>query len=241
MVLGAFGLAGCGRGSADRGPGDEGPGHEDDADDWALAHVPPRGPDGPWSGRAPGNVAVTGAYRDGKPDGRFEARDGDVLVAEATFLAGQFQGEAKTYYPDGTLKEVGPYERGEATGTWTLHYPDGSPFEVLEQKDGEPHGAFTMYFPGHRVADRMTFERGQQVGTEQNYGLDGTLLAEGTFEGDRPTGTWRCHDAGGVREIPAPRGRQTPRQACGYGDGPESPEDFARFSGTSQTNQSTSP
>ena len=79
-----------------------------------------------------------------------------------------------------------------------------------------------MYHRGGVLADEMRWEHGEQVGLETDYDELGRPIAEGRFEAGRPVGTWRCLDpAGSSREIPAPRRRRTPREACGHPSLPE--------------------
>jgi|GEM_PF-6106783 len=206
--------------------------HEDDSDDWPLAHAPPTGPDGPYEATTPTGERLTGQFFQGARHGTWSAfNPAGVLVAKGSFDLGELRGAAWTYYDDGAIKEFGHYDGGQAVGPWMVSWPDGSSFAELEQLDGEPHGSFSVFFPGNRIADRRTYEHGKQVGVEQNYGPDGRLIAEGFFVADRPAPPWRCHDESGVRELPAPTARITPREACGFGPGPESPEDFERFGG----------
>ena len=195
-----------------------------------FPEVPETGPEGPFEMRLSDNSRVIGRYSSSGRDGQWlRLSDGGGLLVQGTYRNGALHGEWSTYYRDtGQLRESGSYDDGLAVGTWEMYYPAGPLFEVVEFQAGEQHGPWTMHHPDGSLADEMTWERGEQVGVETDYAPDGRVIAKGSFEAHRPTGTWTCFEADGTtRSLAAPTERLTPRQACGFGMGPEEPDDGA--------------
>jgi antitoxin component YwqK of YwqJK toxin-antitoxin module len=102
---------------------------------------------------------------------RIRRDDYGQLVAEDTIQNGQ-QTTATTYHPNGSPKEVYPYENGKINGQVKTYLPAGEPKTVEAWKDGVPHGTKTEYVNGEKVSD-TEYMNGQKHGTEQRY-RDGT-------------------------------------------------------------------
>jgi hypothetical protein len=189
--------------------------------------APDRGTPGPFQLQLADGSRVLGGYSHRGREGEWiRLSSSGGLLVRGTYSDGVLEGEWLSYYrTTGGIRETGTYGDGVAVGTWTMNYPQGTLFESVEFQEGSPHGRWTMHHPDGSLADEMTWASGQQVGLETNYEPDGRVVALGSFERHRPSGEWVCFGPTGTkRVIPAPAERLTPRQACGFGRGPEEPD-----------------
>lgn len=150
-----------------------------------------------------------------------------VLLVRANYLDGIEHGEWTSFYrATGMVRESGSYKGGVEEGTWTMFYDNGELFESVEFDRGREHGRWTIHHRNGSRGDEMIWRQGEQVGVETDYAPDGRVVAEGRFEANLPRGTWTCYQSNGtVRSILAPAQRITPRQACGFGAGPDEVDD----------------
>ncbi|MEE2828227.1 MAG: hypothetical protein VX498_03480 [Myxococcota bacterium] len=196
---------------------------EDDEEN-PFAEAPNQGPDGPFQQRNPDGSSIFGGFSAGRREGAWmRTSSGGAVLIEAEYVEGQLEGTWSSFYEqNGQVRETGQYVGGLAEGSWRMYYPNGALFEIVEHKAGKAHGAWSMHHPDGALADSMTWQQGLQVGTETNYSPEGRVIAQGDFQAHQPSGTWTCMDPdGSTRRIPAPTERLTPRQACGFGNGPE--------------------
>jgi len=189
-----------------------------------FPEVPESGETGRFSTELSDASRVEGGFSEAGREGEWVRFTKEGLVfATGTYQAGQKTGAWSSFYrATGGPLETGQFDKDQPVGNWKMYYPDGNLFESMEFVAGREHGRWTIHHPDGSVADAMTWEDGQQVGQETNYDLEGRVIAVGSFVANRPSGIWKCHDAdGSARQVEAPSRRLTPREACGFGSGPD--------------------
>lgn len=84
-------------------------------------------------------------------------------------------GKITQYYPDGTIKSVDTYERGEPSGPCELYYPDGKlmvkgGLKGSEWNDGEqigiPDGDWIYYRKDGSIDDERTYAKGKLINSK---------------------------------------------------------------------------
>jgi antitoxin component YwqK of YwqJK toxin-antitoxin module len=115
-----------------------------------------------------------------------------VVIGEGIVLDnGERNGPWKDYYPDGSLKAEGKYEKGKQTGEWKFYYPG----KKLEQtgrftKAGKLDGVWKWYYPGGRLQREENYRAGLKDGMSTSYDESGTVVEEGEFVDDKEDGPW---------------------------------------------------
>ncbi len=117
---------------------------------------------------------------------------------------GYLAGEWKTYYPDGTLREVKHYgakaaqvgvhevyysngqlrqrrqynSDGELNGYLEQYYADGKPQQTGFLREGEDHGVWKSYYPTGQLNQEREFYKGDLSGPLRSYTPGGKLTEE---------------------------------------------------------------
>ena len=116
------------------------------------------------------------------PDGRVTTVDEYKKTrGEAYYWDGKRQGQAVTYYPDGTLKSEAEYFNGDLLSK-TEYYPDGKVrFEVdyrnARAYDDKEVGVGKLYYPNGNLKYEWNITRDRERGFKKSYNRDGTLRA----------------------------------------------------------------
>jgi len=152
-----------------------------------------------------GNVKIVASYKDDVPQGvRREFSEEGVVVAGYIFRDGNIIGEGiideegikdgpwKEYYPNGVLKSIGTYDKGNRIGGWKFYYPN----EQLEQigfynKDGKADGSWTWYYSTGDLLRQESYFNGMIDGFSIEYDEYGVVIAEGEYIEDYREGEWK--------------------------------------------------
>jgi len=95
------------------------------------------------------DMEATGAYRDGKKQGRWVVRFADGAVGQGPYLDGKRHGQWIWRYHDGGVSE-GPYLDGKRHGQWVWRYADGAVHEG-PYVDGKRHGRWVERYANGNV------------------------------------------------------------------------------------------
>jgi antitoxin component YwqK of YwqJK toxin-antitoxin module len=88
-----------------------------------------------------------------------------------------------TYHPNGSPKELVPYENGVISGERRTYHPAGEPNTVEQWSAGNQDGVTVIYLHGEKYAE-VPFVNGKRQGVESRY-RDGTqLVQEITWDND---------------------------------------------------------
>lgn len=93
------------------------------------------------------NGKVAGCLRQGVRVGVWRMRDGrgNVLQEVSYNDAGEQDGMARTYFPNGAIKEESVFKRNRPDGVWTAWYENAQKREERFYADGELHGPRAMW------------------------------------------------------------------------------------------------
>ena len=84
-----------------------------------------------------GGIFTYGEFKDGYPDGDVTEYVYDKLFYEGGMKKGEFSGEGKIYYEDGTLEYEGEFKNGQYHGKGTLYDEEGNKIYSGKWKNGD--------------------------------------------------------------------------------------------------------
>ena len=103
---------------------------------------------------------------------------GNSIKEIRRFKSGVIDGEAISYYKDGTLKRKGTYNFGKMSGVWEQWYKNGNKeFQASYIKD-EMTGCFKEWYTNGRIKEEGQYNQNHRVGTWKFYDEGGSLLYE---------------------------------------------------------------
>jgi antitoxin component YwqK of YwqJK toxin-antitoxin module len=132
-----------------------------------------------------GEVLVKGDYYnlDHQSDSRVENfngvrtnRDPFGLMIGIETIANGSAASAKTFYPNGSVKQETPYANGQIQGLVKNYLPDGVPSSIETWQKGERTGP-TQIFENGELAAEVPYVRGVKDGMEKRY-RNGKVLVE---------------------------------------------------------------
>jgi antitoxin component YwqK of YwqJK toxin-antitoxin module len=84
---------------------------------------------GVWVSKIKNQIVERAFYNEkGKLHGEFFQFENETSVLAANYENGLLQGDYQLYYPDGTIKETGQYDKGYMVGEWVAYNIDGSEY-----------------------------------------------------------------------------------------------------------------
>jgi antitoxin component YwqK of YwqJK toxin-antitoxin module len=141
------------------------------------------------------NNIPEGVRREYSPDGKIAAgyifKTG-ILVGEGIVNeAGMKDGSWKEFYANGTIKNIGVYDKGKRIGEWKFYHPNGQ----LEQigsynKEGKEDGTWTWYYAIGSLLREESYINGKLDGQSIEYDESGIIIAEGEYIEDYREGKW---------------------------------------------------
>jgi antitoxin component YwqK of YwqJK toxin-antitoxin module len=81
----------------------------------------------------------------------------------------------KEYYPDGNLKAVLNYKKGELEGIAKYYYENGNLKERVNYRKGKRERTGTAYYESGELKVEMTYEDGKLI-SEKQYDKQGNLI-----------------------------------------------------------------
>jgi len=142
------------------------------------------------------NDIPEGVRREYSPEGEIVAGyifKSGILVGEGiTNEAGIKDGPWKEYFPNGKIKNIGNYEKGNRTGEWKFYHTNGQ----LEQigsynQEGREEGIWTWYFASGSLLREENYFNGKLDGHSVEYDETGIIIAEGEYIENYREGVWK--------------------------------------------------
>jgi antitoxin component YwqK of YwqJK toxin-antitoxin module len=90
---------------------------------------------------------------------------------------GQINGEAKYYYADGKLMEIGTFENGMKSGKWIRYNESGTMIGLASYKLGKKNGTWLVWDDNGKKRFEMTYKDGEKSGVWNQWDEKGDLLA----------------------------------------------------------------
>lgn len=166
------------------------------------------------------------------------------LIERATYKDGKLHGLFESYFPDGTVKEVGRYVDGEKQGEWTTYSAFGKVLKESKFDQGQPIGLWKEFYDNGQLriikeydatgsgVEKQFYENGKKKaeGTYVDYQLDGPwreydnheeLTVEGSYAAGKQDGYWKVYILGElVREASFDHGKLEKEWQCTCGYNP---------------------
>lgn len=128
-----------------------------------------------------------GAYVDGKRDGAWAEWNGDNLAFTGTYVAGKPDGDFVYYDKSGN--ELGRFTMKDGTGTWETFWPNKKPSSKEHWYKGEKGGAYQELTNRGKVTLEGHYAGNMRHGGWKEWNADGTVLnLEQTFKRNRLDG-----------------------------------------------------
>jgi len=107
-------------------------------------------------------------------------------------------GYYKSYWEDGSFKEIGQYQEDMKFGKWVSYYENGHIHQVMNYKDGELNGEGILY--DQYGKEEATYKDGKLNGKWFSYDQEGRLRTEGNYKDGEPDGKWVYYDENGNKK-----------------------------------------
>jgi antitoxin component YwqK of YwqJK toxin-antitoxin module len=112
--------------------------------------------------------------------------NGKRMMAVAAFIlflcaVGCSREVKKEYYPNGQLKSVLNYKKGQLEGIALYYYENGALKERVNYRKGKRERTGTTYYESGKLKEEITYENGMKVNVKL-YGEDGGLISESLYK-----------------------------------------------------------
>ena len=87
----------------------------------------------------------------------------------------------KEYYPNGQLKSVLNYKKGQLEGIALYYYESGSLKERVNYRKGKRERTGTTYYESGKLKEEITYENGVKVNVKL-FGEDGAIISESAYK-----------------------------------------------------------
>jgi hypothetical protein len=100
----------------------------------------------------------------------------DLLIKEVTFRNGVRQGEMKSFYQGGQLRQTFWYENGLREDSSRWYYLEGQVFRSTPYRHDTIHGIQKQYYRNGRLKARLNYFRGFRTPELEEFTTDGKLV-----------------------------------------------------------------
>ncbi len=125
--------------------------------------------------------------------------DSVTVKARGELRRGEPHGEWRFYYPNGNMKALIPYHRGEADGKAFFYY--NTPEQPLQCEaafsSNQLHGDYKEYYKNGNLKAELSFRRNEENGDALFYYPDGNLKVEGRYRRGSKRGSWKHYTPSG--------------------------------------------
>ena len=104
-----------------------------------------------------------------------------VILILFVCAAGCSREVEKEYYPNGQLKSVLNYKKGQLEGIALYYYENGALKERVNYRKGKRERTGTTYYESGKLKEEITYENGVKVNVKL-YGEDGELISESVYK-----------------------------------------------------------
>ncbi len=104
-----------------------------------------------------------------------------VVLALFVLAVGCSRKVEKEYYPNGQLKSVLNYKRGQREGIGLYYYENGALKERVNYRKGKRERTGTTYYESGKLKEEITYENGVKVNIKL-YGEEGELISESVYK-----------------------------------------------------------
>ena len=90
----------------------------------------------------------------------------------------------KEYYPNGKLKSVLNYKKGQLEGIALYYYENGTLKERVNYRKGKRERTGTTYYESGKLKEEITYVNGMRENVKL-YSEDGNLISESLYKDDK--------------------------------------------------------
>jgi antitoxin component YwqK of YwqJK toxin-antitoxin module len=131
-----------------------------------------------------GRLVVIGTLKNDQRHGIFydlDPESGDTL-RQMTFQNNQREGEALSFYPDGTIRQRSNFVANQLEGEVLSYFEDGTLSDKTPFKANKPEGISLRFYPNGSIASKIGYLAGQFHGIREDYDESGTLQYQGNYD-----------------------------------------------------------
>ena len=111
-------------------------------------------------------------------------------------------GNYKSWFENGQIRERGQYELNKQIGEWIGYYKNGNRSEVGRYMDGKKEGKWQTWFSSGELGSEENFAMDQTEGEQKTWYKNGQLKVVKLYENNIRTGRWEEFDIeGNLRRI----------------------------------------
>lgn len=110
--------------------------------------------------------------------------DGSVRIREP-YVNGMMQGNVTSYYPEGEISELVPWEENKKKGTWKQFYENGALRLDGRYENDQLNGMYQVYYSDSTVKINGTFLNNLSHGTWTYFSEEGEVLYSIEFQNGR--------------------------------------------------------
>ena len=151
-----------------------------------------------------GNVVSSGGFIEGVPVGvhREYSEDRTVVNTKEFSESGHVISQGimndkglkneywKFYFPGGTVRSEGNFNKNMRTGKWKFYYPDGKLEQTGSYKDGKTDGLWIWYYSDGKILREENYYMGKEDGMSVEYDPVGNIIAKGDYIEGNKEGEW---------------------------------------------------
>ncbi|TLD81597.1 toxin-antitoxin system YwqK family antitoxin [Helicobacter sp. MIT 05-5293] len=105
-----------------------------------------------------------------------------TLIFEANYNRDAYDGNVKSYYPNGTPKEERFYVNGKKQGVQKNYHSNGKLLSEQNFEQGKEEGEGRKYYESGALKEILHYKNGMRTGIRQEYHKEGYLQYETMYE-----------------------------------------------------------
>ena len=158
-----------------------------------------------WEGKLIKNyyLLFKGSYLEGSKEGKHVYYHPNKQISRVeNYKKGVFDGEIKSFFSDGLLKEKFVYKQGVFDGPYEKYKENGQPIIKLTYKNGQKNGLEEIYSEETgQLSYRTNFLKDKVDGNFEEYYPDGVIKLSGKFIRGKRAGEWEAYYPDGTLAI----------------------------------------
>ncbi|MDC0071973.1 hypothetical protein OAK06_02190 [Gammaproteobacteria bacterium] len=144
-----------------------------------------------------------GSYLEGSKEGKHIFYHPNKQISRIeNYKKGVFDGEIRSFFSDGLLKEKFVYKKGVFDGPYEKYKENGQPIIKLTYKNGQKNGLEEIYSEETgQLSYRTNFLKDKVDGNFEEYYPDGVIKLSGKFNRGKRAGEWEAYYPDGTLAI----------------------------------------
>lgn len=105
-----------------------------------------------------------------------------------SYFSGKEEGEWRSFYEDGQMKELRFFSNGKKTGRYLVWWPNGKPFMQYQLENDEYQGTCKEWNEKGLMVKQMNYQQGHEVGSQKWWYDNGKIKANYIIQDGRRFG-----------------------------------------------------